>query len=81
MPGIKVLQILQGYFLGFHFRISLLKVSNKLAYLSYAGTRFQMIGSKYLIELEPELFLKCVYSRYLKLSISTIVICIVLYNK
>ena len=39
MFEIKVLQIMQGYFSGFHFRITLLKFSNELEYLSYAGTR------------------------------------------
>ena len=52
MIGIKVSQILQGHFLGFHLGILVLKFSNEPIYLSSKRTRSQMICLKYPIELE-----------------------------
>ena len=52
MFGIKVLQILWEHFLGFHLHIPVLKFSIELVYLSCEGTKLQMIGPKYLIDLE-----------------------------
>ena len=38
MFEIKVLQLLQGQFLGFHLRIPLLKFPSELVYLSFKGS-------------------------------------------
>ena len=52
MFRIKIPQILQGYFLGLHLRILLLKFSIELVYLSSEVTKSQIIGQKYIIKLE-----------------------------
>ena len=52
MFRIKIPQILQGYFLGLHLRILLLKFSIELVYLSSEVTKSQIIGPKYIIKLE-----------------------------
>ena len=44
---------LKGHFLGFYSRIPLLKLSNEHIYLSSKGTRSQITGPNYRIELEP----------------------------
>lgn len=50
---LKVLQVLQRNFLGFHLQIQVLKFFNELACSSSEGIRFHMIGPKHLIVLEP----------------------------
>ena len=49
----QFLQILHEQFLGFHILIYFLKMFNKVMFLSFSKTKFQIIGPKYLIEIDP----------------------------
>ena len=51
--GLKVLQILQGHFLGLHLRFLFLKFFNGLALFKFRESRFHMILIEVLIEHEP----------------------------
>ena len=45
--GIKILQILQGQSVGFHFLISCLKLSGDFLFRTSEGISFQIFGPKY----------------------------------
>ena len=51
--GIKILQILQGHSVGFHFLISGLKPPRDFLFWISEGTCFQICGPKYDTDLVP----------------------------